>query len=310
MVTEDIKFVKTSSSKLEEVQGDYPNSFIHVHDGNDDNLYIGEDRITDNLNIGDLDTSIATQAVGGLKPSTIGKLKQKSVSEILLDMVCPVIEPTHTNPSITVSYSGDRLIEVGSTLPLDDEIILTTDNGSWSDGTVYSGGSDDITLSMNPSDWGMESEEKIYTISANGTFKEGGIPKDNHNTSYPDLKYQGGNIIYSNIITITSVKPIYINDGESITTYVKHIVNYNSNIELEVTIPAEVETPTIEKFTVYLPGMFTSFVVNQYNPLTDKYDIPIPMVETESDRDGFVKFVRNDGGTKVLATRYKINLRK
>lgn len=314
MVTENIKFVKTSSSKLETAQEDYPNSFIHVHDEGDsdvadDVLYIGNDRITDNLNIGNMDTSIATQAVGGLKASTIGELKQKSMSQIILDMVCPVIEPTHTNPTISVSYSGERLIEVGSTLPLENEITISTNNGSWSDGTLYAGGSEDITLSMSDNSWGMVSEEKSYTISATCTFTEGEVPKDNHNTSHPDMKYEGGPG-YSNIITITSVKPIYINDGETITTYNKHLVNYNSIVELDVTIPEEVETPTVEKFTVYLPGEFTTFVVNQYNPLTDKFDISIPMAEAESDREGFVKYVRNDGGTKVLATRYKINLRK
>jgi len=309
MIDENIKFIKTSLSKLSGVQDDYPNSFIYVHNENDDNLYIGEDRITDNLNVGDMDSSIATYAVGGLKPSTIGQLKEKSMSEIILDMVCPVIEPTHTNSTITVSYSGDRIIEVGSTLPSGEDFVVTVNNGVWSDGTPYAGGSEEISLVMNPAEWGNESEERTYTISGSCVFTEGGIPNDNHNKPHPELKYQGG-LVSSNTITITSVKPIYINDGQTITNFVKHLVNYNSSVNIDVTIPEEVETPEVTKFTVYLPGEFTTFTVNQYNPLTDKYDISIPMKAYESDREGFIKYIRDDGGTKVLETQYKINLRK
>ena len=256
MVTEDIKFIKTTSNKLEEVQEDYPNSFIHIHDDigdsdsdddylADDVLYIGKDRITDNLNIGNMDPNIATFAVGGLKESTVGELKQKTVSQIILDMVCPVVLPTHTNAVVSVSYSGDKLVEVGSMLPSINNISVGVNNGVWYDGTPYSNGAENLTLIMEPDCWGETCEEKSYNISAYCNFIEGGIPMDNHNQPHPELQYMGDYIL-SNIITITGVQPIYINDGSSITTYVKHLVNYNTNVSLTVTIPAEIQTPTVE----------------------------------------------------------------
>ena len=93
MANKTIKFVKTNSDKLSEVQNndEYKYSIIHVHDEGDseadDTLYIGKDRVTDKLNVGDRNVDTHTNAVGGLEASTIGGLRKKTVSEILLDIV-------------------------------------------------------------------------------------------------------------------------------------------------------------------------------------------------------------------------------
>ena len=97
-----IRFIKTTSEKLlntevvkNELGDDYGDSIIHTKDTHgeeddkviDNNLYIGDDRITDNFNIGDLATSTPTRSLGSLQKSTLGDLKKKSVSEILIDML-------------------------------------------------------------------------------------------------------------------------------------------------------------------------------------------------------------------------------
>lgn len=314
-----IEFVKTTSDKLDTAQDQYPYSFIHIHDERgegenavaDDNLYIGEDRITDNFNIGELDTNTPTRALGSLQPSTIGELKKKSVSQILIDMLkVPVTVPTvTTNVSATISYSGSKLIEVGTNLSSKSNVTVTPKRGAWSDGTVYAGTAT-TTKNMSPDKWGEPSEEGVYSISAQVTFAAGGVPKDNYGASYPDLQYQGGTITTSTI-KITAVKPIYVNDGDSIDSKEKHIVNYIAGGELDVTIPSEIEEPEVMKFKVWVPEQFTTFTVKQFNPITNQYDIDIPMVFVDGEEP---YYERDEVSVRpyinTADTPYKINLKK
>ena len=279
-----VKFIETTTGKLNAVISDPENAgaFIHVNDDNgDDQLYIGVDQITDKFNVGDTPNSTPTRKVGGLTASTIGQLKQKSISEIILDMVRPdVVEPTVSTPaSVSISYAGPKLIEVGTNLPVGTIINDDIKDGVWSDGTPYAGGHSVITLGFSPGNWGEPVEEGTYMISGSVIFYEGGIPKDNFGTSYPNKQYHGGTK-NADPIKITAVYPIYVNDSSVITDMRKHIVNYISGTELNVTIPKEVETPEPVKFMIIAPYVFNTFVVKQFNPLTQAYDINVPMSYT------------------------------
>lgn len=310
MVNDNINFIKTSASKLDVVQEDYPNSFIHTHSENgDDQLYIGEDRITDNLNIGDTNPSMATRKIGGLQASTIGALQQRSLSEIVIDILKPdLVEPTISTPaSVSISYSGNKLIAVGSTLPATSDITSTINNGFWSDGTPYAGGNEDVTLSMDSDSWGQAAEEGKYTITESVRFTEGGIPKDNFGTSYPSKQYQGG-VQNSNVITITTVYPIYINDGGDITVMNEYLYDYITGQTINVTIPSEIEIQVPTKFKVQVPQQFTTFTVKQYNPLTQAYDIIIPMKFVSGNVSYYER--EDNSYTNTLSTRYQINFKK
>ena len=305
-----VEFIETTTTKLTNVQKDYPGAFIHVNDANgDDVLYIGEDKVTDKFNVGDEDLNSPTRKVGGLDASTIGELKEKSVSEILLDILRPdVIEPTvQEYESINISYSGNKLIKVGDLLPTEDNIISTVKDGKWSDGTPYAGGHGDVVLSMSPDKWGQQSEEGIYTITGSVTFEEGGIPKDNFGTSYPDEKYSGGTQT-SSPIKITSVYPIYVNDESDITTMREYLVDYlNDSKILYVSIPGEIDG-TDDKFKVYLPSEFSIFEVKQYNPSTGKYDILVNMKLIEGETSKYIR--TNDISDTFGPTTYEIKLSK
>ena len=305
-----VEFIETTSTKLTNVQEEHPGAFIHVNDENgDDVLYIGEDKITDKFNVGDEDLNSPTRKVGGLDASTIGELKEKSVSEILLDILRPdVVEPkVQEYESITISYSGEKLIKVDNLLPAKDNITSTVKDGKWSDGTPYAGGHGDVVLSMSPDKWGQQSEEGIYTITGSVTFKEGGIPKDNFGTSYPDKKYNGDTKT-SSPIKITSVYPIYVNDKSDITTMREYLVDYlNGSKILYVSIPGEIDG-TDDKFKVYLPSEFRIFEVKQYNPLTGKYDIPVNMELIEGETSKYIR--TNDVSDTIGPTAYEINLKK
>ena len=305
-----VEFIETTSTKLEDVQTSHPGAFIHVNDENgDDVLYIGEDKITDKFNVGDENLNSPTREVGGLNASTIGELKGKSVSEILLDILRPdVAKPTvQEYESISISYSGKKLIKVGDLLPTEDNITSTVNDGKWSDGTSYAGGHGDVVLSMSPDKWGQQSEEGIYTITGSVTFEEGGIPKDNFGTSYPDEKYSGGTQT-SSPIKITSVYPIYVNDESDITTMRKYLVDYlNGSKILYVSIPGEIDG-TDDKFKVYLPSEFSIFEVKQYNPSTGKYDIPVNMKLIEGETSKYIR--THDVSDTLGSTTYEIKLSK
>ena len=304
-----VEFIETTSTKLSDVQSEeHSGAFIHVHDENgDDVLYIGEDKITDKFNVGGKD--FPTRKVGGLDASTIGDLKGKSVSEILLDILkADVVVPTvYESASISISYSGNKLIKVGDLLPTEDNIISTVKDGKWSDNTPYADGHSDVVLSMSPDMWGQQSEEGIYTITGSVTFEEGGIPKDNFGTSYPDKKYNGGTKT-SSPINITSVYPIYVNDESDITTMRKYLVDYlNGSKILYVSIPGEIDG-TDDKFKVYLPSEFSIFEVKQYNPSTGKYDILVNMKLIEGETSKYIR--TNDISDTFGPAKYEIKLSK
>ena len=309
-----IEFVKTTSEKLDDAleyeDGKYKYSFIHTHDVNengttDDRLYIGEDQITDKFNVGNSNLNHPTRKVGGLDASTIGELKDKTMSEILMDILRPdVAEPMRSTPaSVTISYDGGNFIEVGTSLPSKSDITSVIDDGQWSDGTPYAGGHNNIVLNMDPETWGGTSVEGKYIISGSVEFTEGGIPKDNFGKEYPG--YTGG-VVDSNEIIITSIYPIKIND-KIITDMNEHIVNYIDGDDLEVTIPPEVETPEPVKFMVQVPSEFSTFGVKKYNQLTGKYDIDVPMIFVPETN----MYIREDNTyTNTTYTQYKINLKK
>jgi hypothetical protein len=85
MKTEDIIFIKTDKEgvELQEIQNDYPNSFINVCSESEKNIYIGSDRVTDNFNLIVKDDKI-TNNVGGMRSGIhASELKGKTISEIL-----------------------------------------------------------------------------------------------------------------------------------------------------------------------------------------------------------------------------------
>jgi uncharacterized protein YuzE len=85
MVTDDIKFIKTDKEgdNLRVIQENYPNSIIDVNSQSEKNVYIGNERITDNYNLG-VDENSVTNNVGGMTSGiNASELKGKSVSEIL-----------------------------------------------------------------------------------------------------------------------------------------------------------------------------------------------------------------------------------
>jgi len=308
-----VDFIKTDSKKLSDVQKKYRGAIIHVHDTNKDDLYIGNCKMTDNFNIGTMDENTNTIAVGGLKASKLGDLKDKSMSQIIMDIVCPLTYPTvTTDPSITISYSGSTLVKVNTKLPVKENISFTANRGKLSDGSTYAGElvNNKVTQVMSPDNWGGTSAETVYEITGTGEFADGEIPKDSHGNQYQSGQYKSGTVT-TNQITITSVYPIYINTDKITEMTEMPLIDYNTERTFQVTIPPEVDG-TLDKFRVNLPSTFTSnstFTVKQYNSLSGKYDIDINMVKLENENNQYIR-TTDVNDTKTGIAKYEIKLKK
>ena len=308
--------LKTHVSNHPEDEG----SFIHVCGNDVSNLYIGSHRVTDNFNVPDVDENFKTVKVGGLEESTIGELKNKPISDILFNIVCPDVKPTvDKKPSVTITYSGNTLISVGTILPSETDITITSDRGVFSTGISYAGEVSDSKLEMVPAKWGEASEEGRYTISAVVTFASGEVPVSSHGNKIPDSQYPGGGA--SNSIEIHSVHPIYTNgvkisENQSniergyISVLNDIIVDYISGSKLFYIAVAE-ETDD-SKFKLEIPNSISSYTVMQKNNVSGKYDIGITMVSDLSNtRDGYKCYVRTtDSSDRKGPSEYKIELKK
>lgn len=218
--------------------------------------------------------TVTAKKVGTTKinVSAGGKEKECTIT------VEPTPPSTATQPSASISYSGDKLITVGSSLPLESAITATINDGKWSGAenanVPYAGGHSielSITKDGTPVEFGGIAEEGTYTISGVVTFTPGGSPMDNDNppTEYP--AYPGGTI-NTNTITVKVIYPIYINgyltregdDSEDITVMRRYDLDYNNPQELEITIPDETYS---ERLAIYVPYEFSELHLYKYDPI-------------------------------------------
>ena len=307
----DINFYEVhSDTGLETLKKypDYESSFIHLHKKNEDDLYIGDCRMTDNFNTKGVPDGAKTIEVGGLEPTTIEELKKKSLSEIVMQIVCPKTRPiVLSNPSMTISYSREKLIGVGETLPIKKNIMRSYDKGKWSDGTDYAGEHTNEEISMIPDKWGETSEEGKYVISGSVDFGEGEIPKDSYGNNWEEGQYKGGHV-QSNNITITSVYPIQVNTEKIGIMTNQILIDYISKKDavLRVTVPPE-EDGNLNKFKIYLPYAFTSIEVKQYNPVSGKYDIHIDMIPMDDCPYHYIR-TKDIKNTNTGSAEYEIKL--
>ena len=265
------------------------------------------------------DTSVATvNSSGKITAKKVGQAtitaRAGGKSATCVVIVNPTAPTVSTQPSASISYSGSKLIKVGTNLP--DGVSSNIIPGEWSDYTPCTDiNGNTITLSMtkdgSPVEFGSTSTEGIYTISGSVVFVEGGNPKDNDNPPTEYAAYQVNNInpYNTNTITITAVEPILINDGVDIDDMVEHIINYFGTINpLIVTIPPE----TVDKkFTIKTNAVFSKIEVHQYNKFSeavldeDKYDIDIDLVY-DSENNEYVRYVKYPSERKG-ESKYKIN---
>jgi hypothetical protein len=222
-----------------------------------------------------------TEKVGGVAANlSKSDLDNKTVSEILDMILYPTLQPTVTQPSVSLSYSN--LVKVGITLPTSAQLTKSNSRGSVTytnanGDKYYAGAVTNETTTDNPSGWfGTAAEEKQYSATYAVTFAAGAQLLDNKGAASTVSSYDGGTKSAS--ITINAVYPYYVNNGSTIETMVEQsLINYYT--EQTINVETKVMETTDQKFEIDLPTSITKITsCYQYNPVSGKYDITVTMV--------------------------------
>lgn len=321
-----ILFIKTSTKKQGEVSDTYSSSIIHVHDDasngkkQKDSLFIGSCQITDVYNT-NAEDSWVTEKVGGLPSTSATTMKTKTVSEVLDMILYPTKQPTKTDPSVTLTYGGSlsTLIKVGTTLPSKSDFTATVSKGTLTyknaaGDTNYAGEPGDEVFYINDGDtlWGTSSGEGTYTVKCVVPFAEGSKPLDNKGGESTLDAYAGGDVT-SNTISFVSVYPIYSNTSAIKTMTEQTLLNYNSNVSIDLSIPDEIDG-TLDKFRFSLPYNVGIVSVYQFNTLTKAFDISIKVesdgTETRNSMT-YNKYVRTKDMFDTQGTsKYRLTIKK
>ena len=216
----------------------------------------------------------AQVAVGGIP---VGKTYAAgdSLEDILRDMLYPLTYPTLTDPSVSLSTSSSRILEVGATTTVNLTATpnygsinppFTTNGKRAGDVTEYSlvgvDGSENTTGTWT----GITVDGTNSSFVAKATFGPGPQPKDSHKNDY-DNPYPGGDKT-SAPLAFTFVYCMYSNTTD-ITTITKHAPEAMSVKEKILVFPPQtVENPG----TFLVPASWTVKSVEVLNEFSGKYE--------------------------------------
>lgn len=211
------------------------------------------------------------KAVGGLEIGDEYNVGS-SMEDILQDMLNPVLYPTLTNPSLSLSGSGSHLLETGATLAV--TLTATFNRGSISPAYGTSGyrSGEATGYSLNG---GTEQQTNTWseTVSANNrtfqatvNYAAGEQPKDSIGEDYDSPLPAGSKS--SGTVTYDFVDPIWANTGD-ITSVTKQSLVAKSTKQKELNFPAQtVANPEIFD----IPASWTVTAVEVKNDLSGQWE--------------------------------------
>lgn len=268
-----------------------------VIDGVTQSLYVpaggGGADLTSDLNI--------TRTVGGISSGDHYN-NGTSLETILRDMLNPTDFPTLTNPSASLSATGSKLLEKGSTLN-------TTMTASFNRGSInpaygtsgYRAGSA-ISYSLNGgtaqsgTSFNVTVDENLLEYKVTVTYNGGEQPKDSTGNNYSTPLPAGS--VDSNIIKYEFVNALWANTANQATIAKVDLVSKNAK-QIIFNFPA-CSSATPETFDV--PASWTVTGVEVKNDLTGSWD------------DCILEFAQTNvthsdaAGSDVPYTRYYCNL--
>lgn len=224
---------------------------------------------------GELAAGLEAQVdVGGI---SVGKTYAAgdSLEDILRDMLYPLTYPTLTDPSVSLSTSSPRILEVGSSATVN--LTATPNYGSINPPFTTSGKrAGDVTAyelvgvsgSQNTTGtWtGITVDGSNTSFTAKATFSSGPQPKDSHKNDY-DNPYPGGDKT-STPLTFTFVYCMYSNTTD-ITTITKHAPEAMSVKEKILVFPPQT---VADPGTFLVPASWTVKSVEVLNEFSGKYE--------------------------------------
>lgn len=151
------------------------------------------------------DDLTASVTVGGITSGTTYE-EGTSLEDILRDMLDPIAYPTLTNPSVNLSGSGSKLLEIGSTLAV--TLTATFSRGSinpaYGTSGYRSGAVTGYSLNggtvQSENTWSETVSESNKTFKCSATYAAGEQPKDSKGNNYssplPAGSVESGNVVY------------------------------------------------------------------------------------------------------------------
>lgn len=239
--------------------------------------------------------------VGGIDAGTTYE-DGTPLETILNDLLNPTLYPAFTNPSATLSGTGDKLLETGATLA----VTLTTTfnrgtiNPAYGTSGYRSGEAVDYSLNSGTAQAGNTFTETIS--DANKTFKvkvnyaAGEQPKDSKGGDYSSALEAG--YVETSTLTYSFVDAMWANTA-SIGTIAKLSLIAKSTKQRDMVFPAQ----TVANPEVFdIPASWTVTAVQVKNDLSGQY-------EDASSQFTVTDTTHNDAaGNSVAYKRYTFNM--
>ena len=241
------------------------------------------------------------KAVGGISVGTT-YATGTALEKIFRDMLAPVLYPTLTNPSATITATGAKLLETGSTLNTTFTVIF--DRGSISpaygtsgkrsgNATGYSlnGGAVQAGNTFNAT---ITSAQLNYQAAVN--YAAGEQPKDSAGNNYSTPLPAGS--VNSNIITYEFVDAIYANTLSADVMTKQDLVSRGDG-SVQFDLPA---TTVANPEQIDIPGSWTVSKIEVLNTLSGQWE------DATSQFTATTTSHNDAAGNPVSYNRYTCNL--
>ena len=251
---------------------------------------------------GEITTGLTTAIkVGGIEPGT-EYAEGTSFEKILSDMLTPVLYPTLSNPSVSLSGSGSKLLETGGTQSV--TLTATFNRGSISPAYGTSGYRAGAVTGYKLNNgaeqagntWSVTVSESNRSFKATASYGAGEQPKDSKGNDY-NSPLAAGSVI-SSTVSYDFVDALWSNVS-SIGTVAKMSLVAKSTKQKDFVFPDATEALP-EIFDV--PASWNVTAIEVKNDLSGAY-------EDASDQFDITDTTHNNaGGTSVNYKRYTCNL--
>ena len=245
------------------------------------------------------DLTVVT-AVGGVTAGTVYQ-QGTSLETIFRDMLAPILYPTLTNPSASMSATGAKLLEKGGSL--NTTFTITFNRGSinpaYGTSGYRAGAADEYTLdgtTQSGNTFAITITESKTSYQGSVSYLAGEQPKDSAGHNYSSPLPAGS--VNTNTITYEFVEAIWANVADITVVAKQALVSKSAKVKAMSFPAATAANPEI--FDV--PANWTVTAVEILNPLNNQWeDCSAEFDITDTTHD-------NAGGVSTAYKRYTNNL--
>ena len=260
------------------------------------------DQTSEELEIGatiksDLNTTVT---VGGCESGS-EYLQGTDLETIVRDILSPTLYPRLTNPSASISATGDKLLECGSTL--DTVVTVSFNRGminpAYGTSGYRSGPAETYSLNggepQASNSFFYTIDESHFILQARVTYLEGEQPKDSNGEDYDEPLPAGA--VNSSLIQYEFVNAFWANTSSIGSITKQQLVSYGAHLK-EFNFPSQT---AINPEVFDVPTDLTVSAIETLNPLSGKW-------EDVSREFNVSRTIHNDAaGNEALYNRYTDN---